>query len=231
MVSRVQVLLDGMEKGVTTAAALYERDAARGDLSDELVYAILHVITDGQHALGRIARALDQQPYGQQKERSPHFPLTTKAVDFDNALARDFPRLPPNVRAAMARHQPSQPDKVELGYLNDLARVNRHQGFTARAGTVNRHLERGGLRIDADPLSTGRIQFDGQVSSSRVPLEPRTPRPLTNTSAVFREVSHVGWNFTARPPRLPAVPVLPTLHTLYQLITAAVADVRHEAGL
>ena len=39
MVSRVQVLLDGMERGVTTVAALYERDAARGDLSDELVYA------------------------------------------------------------------------------------------------------------------------------------------------------------------------------------------------
>jgi hypothetical protein len=231
MVSRVHVLLDGMGRGVTTVAALYERDVAREDLSDQLVYAILHVITDGQNSLDWVAAALDQQPYGKQKERSPCFPLTTKADDFDNVMAKDFPRLPPSVRAAMARHQPSEPDKVQLGYLDDLARVNKFQGFTTQARTLNRRLERGGLRIDAEPLEPGRTQFGGQVTSGSVPLDPRMLQPLTNASPVFREVNYVGWNFSARPPRLPAVPVLPTLQTLYELVTAAVADVRHEAGL
>jgi len=94
MVSQVQILLEGMGRGVTTVSALYERDVAREDLSDELVYAILHVITDGRNALDGVAAALDQQPYGKQQERSPRFPLSSKVEDFDDAMARDFPRLP-----------------------------------------------------------------------------------------------------------------------------------------
>ena len=131
----------------------------------------------------------------------------------------------------MARHQPSEPEKGELGYLHDLVKVHKHQGFTVQAPTLNRRLERGGLRIDAGPLESRRIQFAGQVSSTGHLLDSRTSRPLTNTSPAFREVSYGGWKFTARPPRLPAVAVLPTLQTLYQLITGAVADIRHEAGV
>ena len=231
MVSQVQTLLEGMGRGVTTVSALYERDVAREDLSDELVYAILHVITDGRNALDGVAAALDQQPYGKQQERSPRFPLSSKVEDFDDAMARDFPRLPVERPSRDGTASAFGTRKGELGYLHDLVKVHKHQGFTVQAPTLDRRLERGGLRIDAGPLESRRIQFAGQISSTGHLLDSRTSRPLTNTSPAFREVSYGGWEFTARPPRLPAVAVLPTLQTLYQLITGAVADIRHEAGV
>jgi hypothetical protein len=231
MVSRVEVLLRGMNEAIDKVAAMYERDLHEKAVSDDLLYEVRRALSDGQDSLDWTATALDQQPYGRQKDRSPYFPLRGSADALAGAISKDFPELPSAVAAAIERHQPYQAGKTVLGYLHDLGRINKHQDFTAqtRVEALSIRPKDGGTGTFG--LSGGpQIRLSGGASitmSGGASISFRGPGvPISQNIA---QTVYVDWLFDHPP--VPRVPVLATLRSLHSLISEAVRDIRHEANL
>ncbi|MCH8995136.1 MAG: hypothetical protein IH959_09260 [Chloroflexi bacterium] len=140
-------------------------------------------------------------------------------------MKRDFPKVPQAVFDAMERHQPYQPDKASLGYLHDLARVNKHQDFTPQTRTETRRIRVSGPG-GAVEWTPDNVTFGRGVSIGGVPVDPRTQRPVPSPTQEVTETIYIGWNFANL-----NVPVLPTLESLSRLITDAMDDVRQAALL
>lgn len=193
-------------------------------MSDDLLHDIARFIEDCQRALDWTATDIDRT-YGRASDRSPYYPLHDAPANFAAAMARDFPTVPQPVYDAMDRHQPYQRDKESLGYLHNLARVNKHQDFTPQTRTETRRIRAsgGGAVVEWDP---GAVTFGSGVSIGGVPVDARTQRPVPSPTQEVTEIIYVGWNFVN-----PNVPVLPTLESLSRLIVEAVTDVRHAGGL
>jgi hypothetical protein len=226
MTPRVDVLLDKIDEGVAEVRAHYEADLAAKEVSDELLYAVSHVIQDYQAALDWTATAVNKK-YGP-KQRRPYFPLTGKPTDFAVKLEDQIKGLAakePGVAAAFERHQPYQPGRAELGYLHALARVNKHEDFTAQTRQEQRRIEAltGVGRVSWNPA---QVTFGPGVSIGGVPVDPSTQRPIPHPSQTVTETIYVDWRFND-----PPVSVLPTLGRLARLVREAVEDVCGEAGL
>lgn len=231
MSKQVDVLLRGMGQAVEKIAAIYERELHSKTVSDELLYEVRRALTDGQDALDWTATALDQQPYGRQKDRSPYFPLRSDSTAFASAVSKDFPNLPPKVLAALERHQPYQPGKTLLGHLHDLARINKHQEFTAqtRVETLTLRPSDGGTGVIG--LTGGpqiRMSGGASISMSGGASISFTGPGVPISQNITREVL-VDWLFNRAP--VPQLSVLGTLKDLHKLVSQAVSDIRHEAGL
>lgn len=224
MASRVDVVLQKLPEQLTAIEKQYTRDLAEREMSDDLLHDIARFIEDCQRALDWTATDIDRK-HGKARDRSPYYPLQNAPAKFVSAMARDFSTVPQPVYAAMKRYQPYQPDKESLGYLHDLARVNKHQDFTPQTRGETRRIRAsgGGAVVEWDP---GAVRFGSGVSIGGVPVDPTTQRPVPSPMQQVTEVIYVGWNFVN-----PNVPVLATLTSLSQLIAEAVTDVRHAAGL
>jgi hypothetical protein len=223
-----EFLLRKVDEAVDRVRQHYEADLAAKRVSDELLYAVLHVISDCLSALDWTASAVWEK-YGSGKGRSPYFPLRSTAAEFERGLDEQIKGLRanhPHIAQAMERHQPYQPGKAALGYLHKLGRVNKHQDFTAQTRSEERRIEArgaGGGSISWNP--TG-VTFGSGVSMFGVPVNPSTQRPAPDPSVTVRETVWVDWRF-----RDPPVSVLPTLEALARLVREAVEDVRGEAKL
>ncbi|MDO8615528.1 MAG: hypothetical protein Q7T33_07285 [Dehalococcoidia bacterium] len=204
--------------------AQYMRDLAKREMSDDLLHDIARFLEDCQRVLDWTATNIDRA-HGKSSVRSPYYPLFDSPVKFADAMKRDFPAVPKSVFDAMERHQPYQAGKASLGYLHDLARVNKHQDFTPQTRTETRRIRvsGGGGVVE---WTADAVTFGSGVSILGVPIDPRTQRPEPSSTQEVAEIVYVGWNFLD-----PNVPVLPTLESLSQLIAEAVTDVRQSAGL
>lgn len=211
MASQVQVLLNSFSAALQRIQACYERDLPLHVLSDELLRDIRHLIGDLRSALDWTATDLDRK-YGSGKNRSPYFPLRADSADFAGMMSKDFPNVPQNVSAAVERHQPYTTGRAELAHLPQLSRVNGHQGFTEQNRTEQRRWQQGGVS-----WGEGVSWSPGSVFVGGNPMG----HPEFTSETVL-----VGWNF-ADPP----LPVIWLLAELARLVTDAVTDIRHEAGL
>jgi hypothetical protein len=193
-------------------------------MSDELLHDIARFLEDCQRALDWTATDIDRT-YGKASDRSPYYPLCDSPRAFKHAMCEHFPKVPQAVYDAMERHQPYQPGKTCLGYLHDLARVNKHQDFTPQTRTERRaiRVSSGAAVVEWD---SGAVTFGNGVYIAGVPVDPRTQRPVPSPEQEVVEVLYVGWDFVN-----PNVPVLPTLESLARLIPEAVAEVRHAVGI
>lgn len=224
MASRVDVVLRKLPEQLKAIQGHYAATLASREMSDDLLHDIARFIEDCQRALDWTATDIDRK-HGKASDRSPYYPLHDVPANFAAAMARDFPSVPQTVYDAMERHQPYQQGKESLGYLHDLARVNKHQDFTPQTRTETRRIRAsgGGAVVEWDP---GAVTFGQGVSIGGVPVDPRTQRPVPSPAQEVTEVIYIGWNFVS-----PNVPVLPTLESLSRLIAEAVTDVRHAAGV
>lgn len=225
MASRVDVVLATLPGQMDDIRARYERDLAVHKLSDHLLHDIARYVEDCQRVLDWTATDIDRA-HGKGRDRSPYFPLHTDSTKFAKAMRSHFPAVPSAVVDAFERHQPGQPGKTELGYLHQLARVNKHQDFTPQKRIETRRVEArssGGGSVSWDP---GAVTFGSGVSINGVPVDPRTQRPVSSPTQVVTETIYVGWKFTD-----PPVPVLPTLEALGRLVHDAVTEIRQAAGL
>lgn len=224
MPSRVNAVVRKLPEQLETIRTQYERALAEREMSDDLLHDIARFIEDCQRVLDWTATDIDRK-YGQASDRSPYYPLHDAPARFAAAMARDFPTVPQPVYDAMERHQPYQPGKDSLGYLHDLARVNKHQDFTPQTRTQTRRIRAsgGGAAVEWNPNS---VTFGRGVSIGGVPVDPSTQRPVPSATQEVTEIIYVGWNFVQ-----PNVPVLATLQSLSRLIAECASDVRHAAGL
>jgi hypothetical protein len=244
----VDVIIRKLPEQLTTIRAAYERDLASKEMSDDLLHDTARLIEDCQRALDWTATDIDKT-HGPGKDRSPYFPLQADPTKFAAAITKDFSTVPVGVVDAMERHQPYQPGKADLAHLHELTRVNKHQDFTPQTRKETREVTvadpsggsvsyNDGVRFGTNSISFGPgggISFGpggaigfgpGGVSAQGIRIDPSTQRPVPNRTHKVTDTIYVGWNFVK-----PAVPVLPTLESLSQLVSEAVKDIRHEAGL
>ncbi len=221
MAGGVDVLLRKIDEGVAELRDHYEADLAAKDVSDDLLYAIMHVVSDCLAALDRTASAVKGK-YGPAGGRSPYFPLRLSPEDFDKSLNEQIKNLrknAPNVADAIERHQPYQPGKGVLGHLHKLGRVNKHQDFTPQTKVEHRAAEfrfpGGGSIIMGEGASIHMGPGTDIISGGRS-IRQIQPRQLV----------YVDWRFVD-----PPLSVLPTLEALATLVRDAVEDVRREAQL
>jgi hypothetical protein len=227
MTNSIGVLLRKADEGVAEVRAHYEADLAAKALSDETLYAIRNVVQDVQSALDWTATAVKDK-YFPGSKWAPYFPLAKDPSKFPDTLEKQIKGLAanhPKIAKAIERHQPCQAGKAELGYLHDLAKVNKHQDFTAQTRQEQRRVDVqfGGGSVSFDP---GAVTFGSGVSIGGVPVDPMTQRPVPHPSQTVTETIYVDWRF-----KDPPVSVLPTLEALARLVRDAVEDVRREAKL
>jgi hypothetical protein len=160
-------------------------------MSDDLLHDIARFIEDCQRALDWTATDIDRA-HGNARDRSPYYPLLDSPAKFAAAMKREFPKVPKRVFDAIERHQPYQPDKGNLGYLHDLARVNKHQDFTPQTRTEIRRIRAssaGGV-VEWSPDS---VTFGSGVLINGVPVDTRTQRrSLRRRSKLLRSSTWVG---------------------------------------
>jgi hypothetical protein len=226
MSDRVDVLLRRAGGGVIRVRNRYERDLAAKEVADDTLYAIRNIVQDCQSALDWTANAVKKK-YGTGKW-SPYFPLVHDPAEFPAALEKQIKGLAkkkPEIAAAFERHQPYHSDKIELGYLHALSRVEKHQDFTPQTRTEQRmrSAQRGPMVVGWNP-AIARMGPGAQILG--VPVDPRTQLPIPNPHFVVTETVYVDWQFNE-----PPVSVLPTLERLVKLVRAAVRDVRQETTL
>jgi len=223
----VDVLLTKIDKAVETVRDHYEEDLAAQEVSDDLLYAVAHMVQDCLSALDWTANAVKVK-YGRASGRSPYFPLRGTVDEFEEAIDTQIKGLraaEPKIAAAFERHQPYNPGKEELGYLHALGRVNKHQDFTPQVREEQRQVtvrSAGGGSVSWGP----GVTFGGGVSVMGVPVDPRTQRPVPHPSQTVTETIYVDWRF-----KHPSASVLPALEALARLVREAVEDVQSEAGL
>ena len=85
MTPRVDVLLRKIDEGVETVRGHYEADLAAKEVSDELLYAVSHMVADCLSALDWTANAIKEK-YGPSGGRSPYFPLRATQQEFERGL-------------------------------------------------------------------------------------------------------------------------------------------------
>jgi hypothetical protein len=226
MADNVGVLLRKIDEAVEEVRSHYEADLAAQHISDEVLYAISHMVTDCLAALDWTANAVKEK-YGPTSGRSPYFPLRGKPDEFERGLNEQIKGLranQPQIADAFERHQPYQPGNAELGYLHAIGRVNKHQDFTAQTRTEERRVD---VQFGGGSVSYGPgVTFGSGVSIGGVPVDPTTQRPVPHPSQTVTETIYVDWRFND-----PPVSVLPTLESLARLVRSAVEDVRGEAQL
>lgn len=224
MASNVDVILRKLPEQMEAIKGHYARSLANREISDDLLHDIARFVEDCQRALDWTATDIDRK-YGKARDRSPYYPMSDTATRFAAAMARDFPSVPQVIYDAMERHQPYQPGKKSLGYLHDLARVNKHQDFTPQTRTESRRISAcsDGVVVTWDP---GGTTFGDGVSIGGVPVDRGTQLPVPSPMQQVTETVYVGWRFLN-----PKVDVLPTLESLGRLVAEAVNDVRDAAAL
>jgi hypothetical protein len=214
-----------MPSQLAAIEAAYQRDLRAKAISDDLLYDICHLIEDCQRALDWTATDIDRA-YGSASDRSPYFPLREDPKRFVEVMTKDFPSVPQSVYDAIQRHQPYQPGKDVLGHLHDLARVNKHQDFTAQTRTETRRIEVSGPGGSKVSWSPDNVRFGSGVSVMGAPIDPLTQLPVPSQQHTVNQIIYVGWKFTELD-----LAVLPTLGQLTTAVVQAVRDVRHEAHL
>ena len=229
MASRVDVVLRKLPAELKSIRKQYEASLTNGKISDDLLHDIARLIEDCQRVLDWTATDIDRV-HGTARDRSPYYPLQAGRTKFDAAMKKDFASVPQAVHDAMEKHQPYQSGKESLGYLHDLARVNKHQDFAPQTRTETTRIRaagRGGV-VEWTPYSPGQggVQFGAGVEILGVPVDPRTQLPVPSSTQAVTKVIYVGWNFAELD-----IPVLTTLESLSELIPEAITEVRQAAGL
>ena len=172
--------------------------------------------------------------FGPKGGRSPYFPLYDDPQKVGEALDSQIKGLRakhPDIAAAFERHQPYQAGKSELGYLHQLARVNKHQDFTPQTRTVehaDRYEAASGATIELGHGSpgTGGGEAGGAASISMGPGASITLGDTSIQDIEPVEIVYVDWLFVD-----PPVSVLTTLEALAGHVRSAVEDIAGEAGL
>jgi hypothetical protein len=216
---RIEFLLQKVADGVEEVRGHYQRDLAAQHISDEVLYAVRGVIQDCQSALDWTATAVKGKCGSVKSTWKPYFPLVKSPSEFPDELRKqlgDLATTHPPVAAAVERHQPYQPGQAELGYLHQLAKVNKHSDFTPqrRQETPQWTQNAGGAVVSWGP---GVSWTPGSVFVGGRPMGEAATTSLT---------IYVDWLFEDAP-----VSVLSTLQALSVLVAGAVRDIRRTAGL
>jgi hypothetical protein len=232
MSNKVDVLLGKATDSLSQIDRMYERDLAAAEVSAELLYAVRSVVQDTLSALDWTASAVSRVVHPGLDKR-PYFTLVKDPAAFEKALDNQISGIRtthPAIADAFLRQQPFQAGNEPLGYLHDLARVNKHQDFTAQKKietprTTISHPAGASISWsgNAGYRSTGNAGiFIGGVRLP--PSSDQLPSPDSGLT-VIRELL-VDWRFVA-----PNVSVKGTLHAIVRLVKIAVHDVRSSAGL
>lgn len=222
MASGIAILLRKIVEGRTDIYRPYVRDRTAPDVPDDLLYAIRIYVQDLQSALDWTATAVKDSLLGRTpRSWAPYFPLAKSPTDFPADLEKQLKGLAathPDVAAAFERHQPYQPAKSELGYLHALAKVNKHQDFTAQTATPFQWRE------VKTPFGTFGFSAAAIKDDDTVDIHLADGRTMKYTLPPAETL--YDWFFVDPPVR-----VLETLDVLGTQVRLAVEDIRHEAGV
>lgn len=218
---------------------MYQQIIFETTIPDDLLYAIRNAIQDQQSALDWVAHRVDQK-YGKNADRSPYFPLHETHDEFTKVFTKHFGLVETarsDIRDAFERHQPYQPSHEVLGHLHTLARVNKHQDFTAqerKEANFYALVANGQILLSGGSFNPGAQNgpavhefnlggLPADLDGQRVALKVTSGSP--ERAATLRGIV-IDWYFAD-----PYLPVLATLNELQQAVTDTDADIGQVAAL
>ena len=193
--SSIRALLGSAEADAAGLKVAYQDSLDAKQVSDVLRVRIKTILENLRSCFDYMAHDIFESKYpGANKPNRLYFPIRQSAIEFQKALAADFPDLiasAPLVYAALEAVQPY--NDPWLGKFNKLNNHNKHENLVEQIRTEARQVTvaRGGGSVSWGP----GVTFGAGVSVMGVPIDPHTQMLVPNTVVQTNVVTWVGFRF------------------------------------
>lgn len=191
----IEALLRKVQSDSLELKRAYDSSLHEKHVREDLKVDIKNIFENLRSCLDYLAHDIFEAlcPSGKAPNRL-YFPIRPTAVEFNQAVNKDYPNIQTTSKAVYDILEAVQPYRAPwLGQFNRLNNDNKHQDLVEQTRTETRRVtvSRGGGSVS---WGAG-VTFGGGVSVMGVPIDPRTQMPVPNNIAKTEVVTWVDFLF------------------------------------